>query len=467
MSDENENNVKDQPIEAVEKVKDSKILFEIEQNLCDVTIAAHDKNVLVTSKFLRYLFSGRFESLVKKQTAEEVVDEESKHMEYIVEVNEIGADVIEFALSFYQPMYFNYADTINASTKFNNLLELSNQWGLEVLKKELENFLLLKHPDGPSQISDNTQLNDKQLDILLKADKFELKNLYRTLLRKKPRMELSTISKENKTFIDMKPITRYELIRNSLIEKSKSHTSDNKFLTEIEDIFKFCDVILYEDRVIDLSAKKDFENADHFKFDGNDKNSFLAEPNNAHYAILIAEDVKLYVDSFVLSEASPVFEEMLETASRDVNGKKILELPGKCFDQVVQFLTFLKKPTMIREEKVDMLSLATLAAEYKVDRLLKRIEEFIQKIEEKRPKILLKYLKLASEMNFSKEATENILNQIGRGAAVFGEFQLMKDFSLLNFTIKKRLTKFRLWFRMYSMCSGAYKKNRCPSTHCP
>ena len=211
---------------------------------------------------------------------------------------------------------------------------------------ELETFLMLKHSDGPSKISDNTQLNEKQLEILLKADRFELMNLYRNLLRKKPRIELNAISKENKTFLDMKPMTRYELVRNSLIEKSKDHTSDNKFLTEVQDIFKFYDVILYEDRVIDLSAKKDFENADDFKFDGNEKNCFLAEPKDTHWAILVVEDVKIYVDLFVLSQASPVFEEMLTTASQEENGKKILKMPGKNVDQVVQFVTFLIKPKM-------------------------------------------------------------------------------------------------------------------------
>ena len=103
----------DQPTELVAEVKESTILFEVEQNLCDVTIPTRDRNILVTSKFLRYLFGDRFDALVTKQAREEVFDIESKDAEYTVEVKETGADVIEFALSFYQPMYFNYADAIN------------------------------------------------------------------------------------------------------------------------------------------------------------------------------------------------------------------------------------------------------------------------------------------------------------------------------------------------------------------
>ena len=133
-------------------------------------------------------------------------------------------------------------------------------------------------------------LSKDQLKLILLADKFDVKQLYREFMIQTPRIELGSM-KENQAFQDLPLLTRYELIRNSVIHlfQRKGHT----IISEVEDIFNFYDVLLYENRAPDISARKPFKEETSFQYDPKEKESFLAKPKDTQFVVLIIERIKL------------------------------------------------------------------------------------------------------------------------------------------------------------------------------
>ena len=232
-----------------------------------------------------------------------------------------------------------------ANTDFNGILQLCKKWNLHKLRAYLQDYLSNEHPSCPSNSHYIWTFTTKdRLKLLLLANKFDIKKLYREFMIQTPRIDLGSM-KENQPFQDLPVLTRYELIRNSVIQlfERKGHT----IISEVEDIFNFYDVLLYENRTPDISARKSFKEEPSFQYYPKEKDNFLAEPTDTQFVVLIIEGIKLYVDSYILVDNSPVFREMLETAPRNENGKKVLAMPGQDVNQVVHLLTFLSEPRKI------------------------------------------------------------------------------------------------------------------------
>eukprot|EP00111_Clytia_hemisphaerica_P019614 TCONS_00057882-protein len=266
------------------------------------------------------------------------------------------------------------------------------------------------HTSSPSKLSYGGILDDAQLNLILLCDEYGLENLYRMIMIQNPRVDLASI-KDNYKFHGLHLLTRYELIRNSVIQmfQKKSHS----IAAEVEDIFNFYDVLLYENRTPDISVKKPFRENASFNFDPKEKEKFLAEPADDRFVVLIVEGMKLHVDSFTLVNQSPVFKEILEIAPRNKSGKKTL--PGQGVNEVAHLLTFLTEPREIEAQNTDLMALANLAQEYQIALLKNKIRIFLENIKEEKAEEQLKYLKLVNMMNFSQIVQFKIFAQIGKG----------------------------------------------------
>ncbi|XP_066927017.1 uncharacterized protein [Clytia hemisphaerica] len=434
-------------------VKKQLVLFGLEEENCDVAISTKDKVIFVKSTFLQYVFGDRFNEILASATNNhnenrdgnvDGILEEVKPVKYKIdlEAENIESKNIEFALSFYQPLQFS-VDVDALSTDFDGILEVCRKWNLHKLRAYLEDYLCTKHPNRPSNSSFNYTLNKDQLKLIKLATKFDIKTLYHETMSPTPRIDLGSM-KDNQAFQDLPMLTRYELLRNSVIHLFQR--KGQSIISEVDDIFNFYDVLLYEKRTPDISAKKSFQEEPCFEYDPKEKDCFLAEPADKRFVVLIIEGIKLYVDSYILVDNSPVFEEMLETAFRDESGKKVLAMPGKDVNQIAHLLTFLSEPREIEVNNTDLLALASLIDEFEMTLLKDKIRLFLENVHEDKPKVQLKYLKLVCMLRLSSVSKFNILNQIGRGLTRFSKLRLIKELYRLNLETIKLVAQNRLWY---------------------
>ena len=116
------------------------VLFDFKKEDCDVTITSKNKLILVTSAFLKYVLGDSFQEIVLPsskavQHTESTFEEEkgtahgeedknfqnSQEMQsYVIKMDEIGAERIVYALSFYQPMYFKEQKVNSKCSSFAN-----------------------------------------------------------------------------------------------------------------------------------------------------------------------------------------------------------------------------------------------------------------------------------------------------------------------------------------------------------
>ncbi|XP_066910196.1 uncharacterized protein [Clytia hemisphaerica] len=452
------------------------VLFDFKKDDCDVSITSKNKLLLVTSAFLKYVLGDRYPEIVvpsskaiqneecgfkeEKSTANGEEEKENHQAEKRetskINMAEIGSESIIYALSFYQPMFFKEQDVCGSEIDHDEeLLQLCNSWSLNKLKKRLESNLMERFTSsiGTHNYADVTNrtirlsnyatsknMTGDQLSILFLADKYDLNDLYLHVMSKYPTMDPEEMN-ESLIFPKLKKLTKYELIRNTLMNNFRSKKS---LLPEVTDIFRFLDVYLYEGRIIDLSVQKPFERTQSFQYDPREKEKFLAQPADDSFVVLVVEGMRLYVESFTLVNHSPVFKKMLETASRDESGKKVLAMPGNDVNQVAHLLTYLSSAREIGSHS-DVVSLASLAEKFQIKWLMNKIEVFLKTVQEDRPEYISKYLKLQTEY---KIVNKNVSNQIHRPDSKFTmvDFQVLKGFSVLTETTKIRVAVHRLWF---------------------
>ena len=113
-------------------------------------------------------------------------------------------------------------------------------------------------------------------------------------------------------------------------------------------------MILYENRTVDLSAKKVFDDIWEYDNDSPNHNGGRRIPeefteknedgdDHHSYVIFVVEGKRLYVDPFLVYDNSRILTNMLRTVSKE-GENVVLELPGKMIVDVVTLLKFLKNP---------------------------------------------------------------------------------------------------------------------------
>ena len=123
----------------------------------------------------------------------------------------------------------------------------------------------------------------------------------------------------------------------------------NKSL-ELKSIFNFFDFLVYEDRVNDLCPKNDFraalnENRQQIyrKWSVDD----FSMKQKSTDVKLVLKDGELFVDPYILTTNSTVFEKMFQKVDDNEKGTKIVTLQRKSVQEIVMLLTFLTKFTEI------------------------------------------------------------------------------------------------------------------------
>ena len=223
----------------------------------------------------------------------------------------------------------------------------------------LESFLINDHENGfyKSYLISSKDIQSKYKDILLLAEKYNLRKLYALFMDEKPWLGDGgeKLIKNNKFFQQFSGKTRYEIMRNSIIHKYRiKKSADDVGSVELSIIFNFFDLILYENRTVDLSAKKVFDDIWEYDNDSPNHNGGRRIPeefteknedgdDHHSYVIFVVEGKRLYVDPFLVYDNSRILTNMLRTVSKE-GENVVLELPGKMIVDVVTLLKFLKNP---------------------------------------------------------------------------------------------------------------------------
>ena len=137
---------------------------------------------------------------------------------------------------------------------------------------------------------------------------------------------------------------KYELVKNTILNFIISDKS------EYYSIINFLDLIFYEDKVLDMSPRQ----RESLEFLGETEEAFHYDTETTLAKIsceeigrvtLVIKGRSFNVKSFLLTANSPVFKAMLQSSSFKEGETKTIELPGKSFDEVVYFLSFLNRNT--------------------------------------------------------------------------------------------------------------------------
>ena len=153
---------------------------------------------------------------------------------------------------------------------------------------------------------------------------------------------------------------QYELLKNSVLKtysqlnNETNHYMASSELMELQFIFNFLDLMVYENRTADIVAKKNLWTSEPVGVDVIDNDdidldleSISCPKNSPDCVILVVEDIEINVNSFVLTSNSPVFKAMLNSTFKEAQNRRI-ELPGKKFKEIVYFLQFLHLPQGVR-----------------------------------------------------------------------------------------------------------------------
>ena len=243
-------------------------------------------------------------------------------------------------------------------SEFRKLLNLCDKWDLVKFKTMLEEYLINDYENGflHSFLSSKKDIYKSQhhMDIILMAEEYKLEKLHSLYMNKRPWLS-SNGDKEIRVFKNMRDVTRYEIMKNTIIRRYGALVNrvDLSFV-ELKTIFSFFDLILYEDREVEMSVKKSFNNV----WDRDDtfskirkqqrnvqvSNEFSTPQVGQKQIIFVMDTKRVYVEPFLVSHNSPVLTRMLQTARIEENGDVILSLSGKPYDGVLSLFKFLKNP---------------------------------------------------------------------------------------------------------------------------
>lgn len=230
--------------------------------------------------------------------------------------------------------------------------------GLSFLKEKLEQNLIKNIKTSKNQLN----LVDLLEDFAL-ANKYHLDDYLSTFMEqknlvfKKPDanefdVDLMMSYVSNSTIPDA---VSYELTKNTINSFFENVTVRRG---ELDSILLFLDLIFYDDRVVDLSSRQKTKKLPFRKqvMLNEDVDSTIRKLERASdddgRATLVLEGRHIHVNSFVLTDNSPVFKAMLSSHSFKEGQTKTVELPGKNLDHFVYFLEFLQDSTKVIDGKI-------------------------------------------------------------------------------------------------------------------
>ena len=218
----------------------------------------------------------------------------------------------------------------------------------------VEKYLKENHQFGLASYTGKLEL--EHLNTLLIADEFDLESLLNDFMAnlKETHFDVDQLRSQS-SFENLSKEVRYEMIKTQ-IQNGTLTTLRNDEKIDLAAIFNFFDLLMYEDRVIDHFPKRKFcaqrpLRQDEFSiYEELKKEDFSTKTFFTDLAIKVDNsDTRLYVNSFVLSESSPVFAKRLEQintltkSNAEPHKDKVLELPWMDLEEFLLLLTFLYK----------------------------------------------------------------------------------------------------------------------------
>ena len=220
---------------------------------------------------------------------------------------------------------------------------------------EQENFMN-QFNRRSSSILDESSLADIGI-----AHEFELYPFIHAIMeRKTPLYNLNFI--KTSSFKGLDRDLRFEILKNTISRKLKTrwcHVFElpefhcNLEILELQIIFTFLDFIVYENRSSDSAPKKSFlvspTNATMKSLEESAGRFISYSKDSPDCVTLIVENQEIYVNSYLLTTNSPVFEAMLTSTSFKEGQSKRIKLPGKKYTEILFFLHYLQTPQDIRD----------------------------------------------------------------------------------------------------------------------
>uniref|UniRef100_A0A7M5WQZ1 Uncharacterized protein n=1 Tax=Clytia hemisphaerica TaxID=252671 RepID=A0A7M5WQZ1_9CNID len=212
-----------------EKRKEKLIPFDFDENDCDVIIEAKDKEVHLPSSFLEMVSGGRTLPMISK--------------------TDVTSERLIKVLSFYCPkISTNKLEFCNVA-EVDDLFKISTTLHLKMFQDYLLEQIDVKY------IESCQNFNEDLLVILNVFHKYDIQGYVRQIMIKE--MILETLNHSLKpSFKTLDKKLQMEIIKNSVLKVY--HSKFKSGFTDASMIFNFFELILHEDRVVDLSVKKDF-----------------------------------------------------------------------------------------------------------------------------------------------------------------------------------------------------------------
>jgi len=328
-----------------------------------------------------------------------------------------------------------------------DILSFCTQWQLTSLSDFIEESLVKNF----EKFSGNLTRGD--VLFVRMANAFNLKLLLCLFMNKDPYVPRPRTAKKNlmlaNVFQNLERTLKYEILKNTIMRETVHMPGSKEFL-ELKIILNFLDALIYEDKILDNSTYNSRKRR--LEWDFNFKNSKKQKTSYNSFQIktpatdvqLLVGDVKLYVNSFTLTENSPVFKVMLQSTFRE-SQEKLIQLPGKNVTEVVSFLTFMLYHGEINRN-TDVFSLCKLFHEYQVDWLSDKVMEYLKTfiVQEKpqyQSQTILNYISLALFMQW-ESIEKQFLDQLTDS---FVMLQTLSEFNALDLRLKVLIARKRLW----------------------
>uniref|UniRef100_A0A7M5UTA3 BTB domain-containing protein n=1 Tax=Clytia hemisphaerica TaxID=252671 RepID=A0A7M5UTA3_9CNID len=184
---------------------------------------------------------------------------------------------------------------------------------------------------------------------------------------------------------------------------------DKTKLMEAQVICHFLKLVQnHELRLIDVNG-----DAANMSFDVNlplevvDLDSISCSKDSKDCITLVIGEKEVHVNSFILTNNSPVFKAMLSSTDFKEGQNKKIEFPGKKFNEVVYFLHFLRSFRQI-QDSTDVLVLAPLCQEYQVDWISNKIKSFLLQDATKDTETILRHLVVTEKIDFGSKVEKKL-----------------------------------------------------------
>ena len=228
------------------------------------------------------------------------------------------------------------------------MLLFSTNYSLLKLTEIIQKFLVKTHCNGWLMIG-TKELDEEKLKILKLGDSFFLGELRRGLLNKS-NIILSTLT-SSKEFQSLINPSKFEILKNTFLARFLQNNTEENIhkqqlqLTELRTIMNFFDLLINENRSVDFAVKGRPIEVNEAVLERNFFEFFHSKNTPGEVVINVESGTKqLYIDSFTLTQNSPVLKKMLKENCNPKADGKILDLPQKNLRDMAQFIYYLKNP---------------------------------------------------------------------------------------------------------------------------